>query len=81
MRVVTSGKEHSTEEIEIKLKLVDLVSPYGVMGREIIPFAEENLAILQLPSQERKKAIYDLADKIKKCYGKTKLNKTKTQRE
>lgn len=73
-------KTIALDEVEIKLKLMDIVSPYGVIGKELFPFIEENLAILQLPSQQRKKALYDLADKIKKYYGKTKLDKTKAKR-
>lgn len=73
-------KTIALNEVEIKLALVDLVSPYGVIGREIFPFIKENTAILQLSSQERKQALCDLADKIKKYYGKTELAETKTRR-
>lgn len=60
------------DKVGIKLQLLDLVEPYGVTGKELTPFTEENLAILELPSQERDKALYELADKIKKYYRKTK---------
>ncbi len=64
------AKQNSLEEIEIKLALVDILEPYGIGGNELIPFVEENLAILQFPLQERGTALYELADKIKKYYKK-----------
>jgi len=60
------------DKVGIKLQLLDLVEPYGITGTELTPFTEETLAILELPSQERDKALHELADKIKKYYGKTK---------
>lgn len=60
------------DKVGIKLQLLDMVEPYGVTSTELTPFTEETLVILELPSQERDKALYELADKIKKYYGKTK---------
>lgn len=60
------------DAVGIKLELLDLLVPYGVTGAELTPFTEDTLAILELPSQERDKALSELADKIKNYYRKTK---------
>lgn len=74
-------KDCDLDELEIKLSLLDIVAPYGVTGKDLSLFGAESLFILQLPPQERKKALFDLADRIKKYYEKTELAKSKTQRE
>ncbi len=54
----------------IKLDLIDLVTPYGVKGKDLLPFEAENIAILELPSQERQSALCELAKKIIEYYKK-----------
>lgn len=56
------------ELIGIRLRLLDLVAPYEITVKQLLPFSDECLAILQIPLQEREKALYELVNKIRKYY-------------
>lgn len=55
---------------ELRLDLIDRLHPYGVTGKELIPFDEELIALVGLPSKQREKQLNKLADKIRTYYKK-----------
>ena len=57
---------------ELRLDLIDLVSPYGVSGKDLQMFDEELVALVDLSSKQRDKQLKELAVKICKYYKKTK---------
>ena len=66
------GNNASEELKELRLDLIDLVSPYGVSGKDTLPFDEELVALADLPSKQRDNQLKELAAKICKYYKKTK---------
>lgn len=57
---------------ELKLDLIDKLEPYGVKGKELIPFDEELRTLVDTPSKQREKQLDRLANKIKIYYKKMK---------
>ena len=54
----------------LKLDLIDLLSPYGITGKELYPFEDDVKAIVEMPSDKREKALRELCDRIKTHYDK-----------
>lgn len=54
----------------LKLDLIDLLSPYGITGKELYPFEDDVEVIVEMPSDKREKALRELCDRIKTHYDK-----------
>lgn len=68
-------KEIDEQDIELKglrLDLIDLVSPYGISGKELGMFDNEVSSLVGLDPEIQRKSLYELAEKIKKYYKKQK---------
>lgn len=57
---------------ELRLDLIDMVSPYGVTIRELFLFDEEVQSLAELAPEIQRKNLYELAEKIKGYYKKQK---------
>lgn len=57
---------------ELRLDLIDMVSPYGVTIRELYLFDEEVQSLAELAPEIQRKSLYELAEKIKGYYKKQK---------
>lgn len=57
---------------ELRLDLIDLVAPYGVLGKELWAFDEEVSSLVGLDQEIQRKKLYELAEKIKEYYKKQK---------
>ncbi len=63
------------DDIELKgirLDLIDLVSPYGVSGKDLWTFDEEVCSLVGLDPEIQSKSLSELSEKIKKYYKKEK---------
>lgn len=61
----------NTEKLEligVRLRLLDLVSHYEISVKQLLPFSDECSAIVQIPLQEREKALNELVNKIRNYY-------------
>lgn len=66
------GMVSDLEFIGLRLDLIDLVSPYGVSGKEIFMFDNEVNSLVGLDPEIQRKSLIDLAEKIKAYYKKQK---------
>lgn len=65
-------QENDLEFIELRLDLIDLVSPYGVSGKELSIFDNEVNSLVGLDPEIQRESLIDLAEKIKAYYKKQK---------
>lgn len=57
---------------ELRLDLIDMVSPYGVTIRELYLFDEEVQSLAEVAPEIQRKSLYELVEKIKGYYKKQK---------
>lgn len=57
---------------EIRLDLIDLVSPYGVSPKDLWAFDEEVCSLVGADPEIQRKSLNELAEKIRKYYKKQK---------
>lgn len=55
---------------ELRLDLIDMVSPYGVSGKELFIFDNEVRVIAGMSANRRGKALNELCNKIRAHYKK-----------
>lgn len=65
-------RDDDIELKELRLDLIDLVSPYGVSGKDLWAFDEEVCSLVGLDPEIQSKSLNDLAERIKKYYKKEK---------
>ena len=65
-------KNDDLEIKELRLDLIDLVSPYGVSGKELSIFDNEVNSLVGLDPEIQRESLIDLAEKIKAYYKKQK---------
>ena len=56
----------------LRLDMIDHLEPYEITAREISPFDEELISLVDIPLIRRKDEFIKLADKIKTHYNKHK---------
>lgn len=66
------GMASDLELKELRLDLIDLVSPYGVSGKELSIFDNEVNSLVGLDPEIQRESLIDLAEKIKAYYKKQK---------
>lgn len=66
------GMVSDLELKELRLDLIDLVSPYGVSGKELSIFDNEVNSLVGLDLEIQRESLIDLAEKIKAYYKKQK---------
>lgn len=66
------GMVSDLELKELRLDLIDLVSPYGVSGKELSIFDNEVNSLVGLDPEIQRESLIDLAEKIKAYYKKQK---------
>lgn len=64
--------ENDLELKELRLDLIDMVSPYGVSGKELFIFDNEVSSLVGLDPEIQRESLIDLAEKIKAYYKKQK---------
>ncbi len=65
-------RDNDIELREIRLDLIDLVSPYGVSPKALWTFDEEVCSLVGADPEIQRKNLNELAERIKKHYKKEK---------
>lgn len=60
------------ELLELRINLIDLVSPYGLFSDELLMFDDEVSSLVGLDPEIQRKSLKKLAGKIKAYYKKQK---------
>lgn len=65
-------KNDDLEIKELRLDLIDLVSPYGVSGKELFMFDNEVSSLVGLAPEIQRESLKELAERIEAYYKKQK---------